>query len=80
MKRVSIQDLKATLSAVLSEAEAGQTVVITRHNEPIARLMPPLPPGLHRGKDVGKEELRPALKKAGRIPYLSALLEDRGDR
>ena len=32
MKRISIQDLKATLSAAVADAEAGQTVVITRHN------------------------------------------------
>ena len=80
MKKVSIQDLKATLSAAISEAEAGQTIVITRHNEPVARLMPPLPPGLHQGRIMSREGLRPALRNASRLPYLSVLLEDRGER
>ena len=39
MKQVSIQDLKATLSAVIAEVESGETVVITRHNVPVARLI-----------------------------------------
>jgi antitoxin (DNA-binding transcriptional repressor) of toxin-antitoxin stability system len=38
MKQVSIQDLKAGSSAAVSEAGSGRTVVITRHNEPVAQL------------------------------------------
>ena len=80
MKRISIQDLKARLSAAVAEAESGNTLVITRHNEPVAQLSPACSPYVHRGKDVGRGRLRPALKRATKGRYLAVLLEDRGDR
>lgn len=80
MKQISIQDLKAKLSAAVSEAEAGNTIVITRHNEPVAKLIPAHPQHVHRGKDVGKGGIRPALKRGTKIPYLEVLLDDRGNR
>jgi len=54
-----MQDLKPQLSAVVAEAEAGQTVVITRHGKAVAQLGPadsPAvdPPYVHRGKLVGQ--------------------------
>ena len=36
MKRISIQALKARLSAAVAEAESGETIVITRHQAPVA--------------------------------------------
>ena len=80
MKQISIQDLKATLSAAVAEAEAGQTILITRHNEPVAKLTPAEPQSVHRGRNVGKMEIRPAIKRGTRIPFLDVLLDDRGDR
>jgi len=80
MKQISIQDLKARLSAAVAEAEGGNTIVITRHNEPVAKLIPADPQHVHRGKDAGKGGIKPALKRGTRIPYLDVLLEDRGDR
>ena len=80
MRQISIQDLKATLSAAVARAEAGDTIVITRHNEPVAKLVPAGPQHVHRGKDVGTRVMRPALKPGARIPYLETLSDDRGDR
>ena len=80
MKQVSIQDLKATLSAVVAEAEAGQTILITRHNQPVARLGPASPPGVHRGTATVRGRLKPALTRGSKGRYLAVLLEDRGDR
>jgi prevent-host-death family protein len=80
MKQISIQDLKSHLSAAVSEAESGNTIVITRHNEPVAKLIPARPQNIHRGKNVGKGGITPAFKGRTRIPYLHVLLEDRGDR
>jgi len=79
MKKVSIQDLKAGLSAAVAEAEAGRTIVITRHNEPVAKLIPADPLHVHRGPNAGKRGLKPALKAGPSIPYLEILREDRGD-
>ena len=80
MKEISIQDLKATLSATVAEAESGQTVIITRHHEAVAQLGPARPAWVHRGGAVGTGRLIPALKRATRGRYLTVLLEDRGDR
>ena len=79
MKRISIQDLKASLSSAVAEAEAGSTIVITRHNEPVAQLCPPSPQKVHSGRSVGVARLRPALRRATRGRYLSVLMEDRGE-
>ena len=80
MQQISIQDLKAKLSAAVSEAESGSTIIITRHKEPVALLSPAHGKYIHRGKDVGKGGIRPALKRGTKIPYLDVLLEDRADR
>ena len=37
---VSIQGLKAELSAIVALAESGETITITRHNAPVAQLNP----------------------------------------
>jgi prevent-host-death family protein len=80
MKQVSIQDLKATLSAVIAEVESGQTIVITRHNAPVARLIPARSHHVHRGRHVGAGPIRPAVKQGTKGRYLAVLLEDRGNR
>jgi prevent-host-death family protein len=80
MKQISIQDLKARLSATVAEAESGSTIVITRHNEAVAQLSPACPPAIHRGKDVGTRRLSPALTRGTKGRYLAVLLEDRGNR
>jgi prevent-host-death family protein len=79
MKQVSVQDLKARLSAAIAEAESGQTIAITRHGEPVAHLTPARHPSVHRGAAVGAR-LRPALPRRSHSQSLAALLEDRGDR
>ena len=79
MKLVSIQALKARLSAVVAEAESGNTIVITRHNTPVA-LVGPARTDVHRGSHVGAGRLRPALKRGTKGRYLTVLIEDRGNR
>jgi prevent-host-death family protein len=80
MKQISIQDLKARLSAAVAQAEAGDTIVITRHHKPVAKLIPSSPTHVHRGKNAGTRGIGPALKPGTRIAYLDVLLADRGDR
>ena len=77
---MSIQDLKAQLSGAVAAAEAGATIVITRHNEAVARLGPVGAASLHRGARVGAERLRPAIKRGTNGRYLTVLAEDRGQR
>ena len=80
MKRISIQDLKAQLSAAVAEAEAGRLIIVTRHNEPVAQLGPATPHHLHRGARVGTGRLTPAVKRGTKGRSLMVLAEDRGDR
>jgi len=81
MKMVSVQDLKATLSAVVASAEAGETIVITRHGKAVARLVPAETPHVHRGRRVG-EPLPPSIAPGTGLGAraVEVLLEDRGDR
>jgi prevent-host-death family protein len=80
MKRISIQDLKAQLSGAISEAESGTTIVITRHNEPVAQLSPARPRHVGRGRRVGKGRINPAIKRGTKGRYLAVLKEDRDTR
>lgn len=38
-KFVKLQDAKAHLSQLIREVEAGETVIVTRHGKPAARLV-----------------------------------------
>jgi prevent-host-death family protein len=78
MKKVSIQDLKARLSAVVAEAEEGRTIVVTRHNEPVGQLGPARMDHGRRG--AKRTRLRPAITRGSKGRYLKVLAEDRGDR
>jgi antitoxin (DNA-binding transcriptional repressor) of toxin-antitoxin stability system len=80
MKEISIQDLKARLSATISEAEEGMTIVVTRHRQPVAQLSQVGSGHLHRGRGVGTRGIRPAVRRGTNGRYLEILLEDRGDR
>jgi len=80
MTQISIQDLKIRLSAAIQEAASGNTIIITKHNEPVARLVSAHPLHVHRGQHSGKGGLKAAIKRGSRIPYLNLLLEDRGSK
>jgi prevent-host-death family protein len=80
MKRISVQDLKAQLSAIIAEAESGETILITRHNQPVAQLAPAEIRSFHRGRLFGASRIAPAVKRGTDGRYLEILLEDRGDR
>jgi prevent-host-death family protein len=77
---ISIQDLKARLSAVVADAEAGQTILVTRHNTPVAQLGPAVASHVHRGPRTGGPRLKPALKRGTGGRALAVLLDDRGNR
>ena len=69
----------ATLRRV-SQAESGSTILITRHNEPVAQLSPARPQNVHRGRRVGGGRILPALARGTRGRYLAVLMADRGER
>jgi prevent-host-death family protein len=79
MKKVSIKDLKAQLSSLIDEAEAGAAILVTRHGAPVARLGPAIA-STYRGSGVDKARLRPAIRKNTKGRYLTVLDNDRGSR
>jgi len=40
VKQVGVYDAKTRLPSLLDEVEAGETILITRHGRPVARLVP----------------------------------------
>jgi prevent-host-death family protein len=80
MKRISIQDLKAQLSAAVAEAQSGTSILITRHNRAVAQLGPARLGQVHRGGNVAGGRIMPAVRRSTKGRYLSVLLEDRGNR
>jgi prevent-host-death family protein len=40
MRKIQFSEAKARLSELLNDVERGETVIITRHGRPIARIVP----------------------------------------
>lgn len=80
MIRISIQDLKARLSAAIADAESGDTILITRHSQPVAQLGPPAPAHVRQGSRFRRGKLVPGLRRGSKGRYLAILLDDRGER
>jgi prevent-host-death family protein len=40
MKKVQVNEIREHLATYLTEAERGEEIVVTRHNKPVARLVP----------------------------------------
>lgn len=80
MKKVSAQALKARLSSAVAEAESGETIIVTRHNQPVAQIGPVRLPHVRRDSRVGTGRLTPAVSRSTKGHYLAVLMDDRGDR
>jgi len=78
MKIVPMYGLKQELASIVAEAEAGNDVLITKHNKPVARLTRPESEHLHLGSQFGKTRLKPVVKGITAGRYLQILEEDRG--
>ena len=78
MKSVPMYELKKDLASIVAEAEAGNEVLVARHNKPVARLTRPGTEHLHAGLQFGKAKLKPAVKAKTGGRYLQVLEEDRG--
>ncbi|GMA14820.1 type II toxin-antitoxin system prevent-host-death family antitoxin [Deinococcus metallilatus] len=57
-KTVKLQDAKAKLSQLIREVEAGETVIVTRHGKPAARLVAVEPEGQSGPVRMAIEALR----------------------
>ena len=68
MREIQASEAKAHLSELLDDVERGETLVITRHGRPIARIVP--------GADRRQEEIDKAIvnikelrKRTGKITF-----------
>ena len=77
MKSVSIQDLKRRLSAFILRVQGGESILITRHRKPVARLTSAEHQHLHIGSRHGSGELEPAVRSGTDGRYLEILTDDR---
>jgi prevent-host-death family protein len=66
MREIQASEAKAHLASLLDEVERGETLVITRHGKPIARLVPE---AVRRQEEVDKamEDIRKFRKTMPRI-------------
>ena len=66
MREIQASEAKTNLAALLDEVERGETVVITRHGRPIARLVPE---GDRRQAEIGQaiDSIRAIRKRTGKI-------------
>ena len=81
MQTVSLQELKRRLSEIVAQAAAGDTIVVTKHNRPIAQIGAVGDPHVQVGRLFGKGNLKPLLRNATRGCYLEVLQDDRrGER
>jgi prevent-host-death family protein len=68
MKQVGVYDAKTHLPRLLEEVEAGETITITRHGKPVAKLVPV--EAKRRSIDEITEEVR-EFRKGNRLDGLS---------
>lgn len=53
MESIGVYDAKTHLASLLDRVEEGETVTITRHGKPVARLVP-----VEGGIDTARERMR----------------------
>ncbi|MDB5704438.1 MAG: type toxin-antitoxin system prevent-host-death family antitoxin [Sphingomonas bacterium] len=62
---ISVSDAKARLTALVRHAEAGEDVILTRHGQPAARIVPIAPKPDRARRIAIMEEVRAAAEKRG---------------
>ncbi|MBS0530648.1 MAG: type II toxin-antitoxin system Phd/YefM family antitoxin [Proteobacteria bacterium] len=77
MKHVQATELKAKLAELLDEVERGQTLVVTRHGKPIARIMPDEEAAIERSREA-MQRIMEAREKAPKVT-VEELLQWRDD-
>ena len=77
MKTVPLHQFKLQLSALVKEAAGGETILVTKHKQPLVCLVSSELLNTHLGEKCGEARLTPALQRATKGTYLAVLLEDR---
>ncbi len=61
MESIGLFEAKTHLSELIARAERGEEVIITRHNKPVAKLVP-----------IGRERLAGSLRRQAALDALQA--------
>lgn len=77
MREVAASDAKAHLAQLLSDVEGGETIVITRHGRPVARLVPEAD-GRQAEIDRAIAGIRALRRRTGKITVEDLLARDEG--
>lgn len=79
MKTVSASEAKAKLLHLLDDVERGESVILTRHGRPIARLIPETDMQIEKAKRTFEEldKLRQTMPRLTAAEILSAIREGR---
>ena len=66
MREIQASDAKARFAELLTEVERGETVVVTRHGRPVARIVPD---EKQRQKEIdeAREVIKELRKRAGKV-------------
>jgi prevent-host-death family protein len=70
MESIGLFEAKTHLSELIARAERGEEVVITRHNKPVAKLVPI--------RDVSPELVRQRLEALAGLQAIGREIEKRG--
>lgn len=62
MESIGLFEAKTHLSELIARAERGEEVIITRHNKPVAKLVPM--PAEHAGADARRDAVARLLQGA----------------
>ncbi len=74
MESFGLFEAKTHLSELIARAERGEEVIITRHNKPVAKLVPVKRPGKVRGSQ--RERALAALEQFEPIAVPGSTLEE----
>ena len=79
VKTVSASEAKAKLLGLLDDVERGETVILTRHGRPVARLVPETDTRIEKAKRTFAEldKLRQTMPRLTVAEILSAIREGR---
>ncbi len=69
--QISVSDAKARLTDLVRRAEAGDKIVLTRHGQPVARLVPIKAARERKSRRAMVEAMRQAARSQA-LPWLSA--------
>ena len=78
---ISVRDLQQNLKAVMGRVERGETVEVTRHRRPVARLSPVRPAGpVQRWPDLEARTRAVFGDRILSVGGVAIVSEGRGDR